>query len=599
MAISQRGRGECQIGRIRPSVAQLLFCAPRSKYISRSDPAHFLSQSGVGHMSPSTSKWGIIKPVLLNGQAFGQYALLARLARGGMGEILLAQKRGIAGFEKLVVIKRLLPHLMSDASFTAMFINEARVAAQLNHPNVCQVYELGQEDDQYFISMEYLQGISLSALLRETASRGRVLEPRFVLGLLTQACEGLHHAHELVDVDGTPRGLVHRDLTPSNIFVTSDGIVKILDFGIAKVRGALAKTRTGTIKGKYAYMSPEQLAGQPLDRRSDVFSLGIVLYESLTCTRLFKRQVDHQMFRAITTDPIPRADSTVPQLPRQVGDVVARALERDPSRRFETARNLAEALTEAGRLVGGTMSPTAIGQLLGASYGRLLAEQDSLLRGARAAAESGGEETKVTEESPVPELSEPTAATRALPQQTGAARVDLPLVVDESEQTTTCAPAFRRPSTGQPYENEPPTRVHNDSSESERVITSTASVRTKRRWQQVVASGVFIAAVVGLAVGGIFALRWWQNQERPGVPRFERALGELQNSIKGCLRAHPGLPAGSRLSIRIGDSGVADVVEVVPKTARDHQAARCAVAAGKPLIFGASAAGQSITLRLR
>ncbi|MGH7336863.1 MAG: serine/threonine protein kinase, partial [Myxococcota bacterium] len=213
---------------------------------------------------------------------FGSYELVAKLATGGMAEIFLARRTDPVGRGDLVVIKRILPHLADDEHFVTMFRDEAALASKLEHPNVCRVYTLGHTDGTWFIVMEYLHGVALSRLLTKISKTRAKLDLRMVTAIVIQACEGLHHAHEVRGPDGHLLGVVHRDVSPPNIFLTVDGTVKLLDFGIAKARGASSKTRTGTVKGKNAYMSPEQILGKTLDRRSDVFALGAVLYELLS-----------------------------------------------------------------------------------------------------------------------------------------------------------------------------------------------------------------------------------------------------------------------------------------------------------------------------
>ncbi|HEX8114109.1 MAG TPA: serine/threonine-protein kinase, partial [Kofleriaceae bacterium] len=188
----------------------------------------------------------------------GRYELLARLAAGGMGEIFLARLEGAAGFEKLFVIKRILPHLADDPRFRAMLIAEARIASMMTHANICQVYELGETDGQLYIAMEYLEGVTLLPLLRKLSKEGGALDFGFVAGVIQQATDALHYAHELRDRGGDMLGIVHRDVTPTNLFLTDTGMVKILDFGIAKVKDVSANTQAGMVKGKYAYMAPEQ-----------------------------------------------------------------------------------------------------------------------------------------------------------------------------------------------------------------------------------------------------------------------------------------------------------------------------------------------------
>jgi serine/threonine-protein kinase len=276
----------------------------------------------------------------------GRYELLGQLAIGGMAEIHLARLAGVDGFEKIVVVKRLLPELVASPAYVAMFLDEGKLVARLDHPNICEVHELGRDGAEYYLAMPYLDGIPVHELIARPRDPDRSSQLRVAAGVIAQACEGLHHAHELRAADGEHAHLVHRDVSPSNLFVTANGTVKVLDFGIAKVRGGAA-TEVGMIKGKTQYMAPEQLLGDPVDRRCDVFALGIVLFELATHQRLFKRASDYLAARAILEDPIPRADTADPAVPSALADVIARALARDPKDRHATARELGAAVTTA------------------------------------------------------------------------------------------------------------------------------------------------------------------------------------------------------------------------------------------------------------
>jgi serine/threonine-protein kinase len=276
----------------------------------------------------------------------GRYELLGQLATGGMAEIHLAKLAGEAGFEKIVVVKRLLPELVASKAYVAMFLDEGKLAARLDHPNVCEVFELGRDGAEYFLAMPYLDGVPATDFIARPRDPDRRAQLRVACGIVVQACAGLQHAHELKGADGAPLGLVHRDVSPSNLFVTTAGVVKVLDFGIAKVRGT-AETEVGTIKGKTQYMAPEQLLGEPLDRRADVFALGIVLFELATHQRLFKRDSDYLAARAILEEPIPRADAVDPAVPVALADVIGKALERDRGNRYADTRELARAIEGA------------------------------------------------------------------------------------------------------------------------------------------------------------------------------------------------------------------------------------------------------------
>jgi len=281
------------------------------------------------------------------GSKLGRYELLARIATGGMGEIFLARLDGAAGFEKLCVIKRILPHLADDSRFRSMLIGEARIAANMSHANVCHVYELDETDHQLYMVMEYLEGVTLLQLLRSVSQRGEQLEYGLIAGIVQQACDGLHYAHELRDRSGNSLGVVHRDVTPSNLFLTESGIVKVVDFGIAKVNGVAGQTDGGAVKGKYAYMAPEQLRGDPIDRRVDVFSLGIVIYEMITCSRLFQRTTDYLTFRAVMEPATLDLAQHRPDVPPALVAALSRALARDPAERYPTVRQLGAAVLDA------------------------------------------------------------------------------------------------------------------------------------------------------------------------------------------------------------------------------------------------------------
>ncbi|HEU5057688.1 MAG TPA: serine/threonine-protein kinase [Kofleriaceae bacterium] len=294
------------------------------------------------------------------GRTLGRYTLLGRLAQGGMGEILLARLDGAAGFEKYVVIKRLRSHLVDDRRSIQAFLDEARIVARITHPNVCQVYELGYENGRHYLAMEYLEGLSLSGMVKRASRDRSPLDLRAVCGLIEQACEGLHHVHTLRKVDGTPAGVVHRDISPQNLFVTVDGVVKVLDFGIAKTGDSSVRTPTGRVKGKSAYMSPEQIRGVTLDFRSDIYSLGVVLYEAVTGRPLFQRGDIHETFRAIREDTLP----FLRDVPEELNQVIQKAVSRSRDERYDSARSLGRAVSNAMSARGGSMTAPAIAEWL-------------------------------------------------------------------------------------------------------------------------------------------------------------------------------------------------------------------------------------------
>ena len=286
---------------------------------------------------------------------FGKYELLKKIAVGGMAEIYLARQTGLVGFEKLVVVKIILPHLATEERFVRMFLDEARLAATLNHPHVVQVYDLGREQESYYIAMEFIAGQDLNALVKGAKKLGQQIPIEVACRIIANAAEGLHYAHTLKDRQGKPINLVHRDVSPSNILVSYEGGVKLVDFGIAKAESQTSKTQAGTLKGKYSYMSPEQARGLPLDARSDLFALGIVLYEVLVGRRLFRRESEFAIINDIVEGVVPKPSKLRPDLPSALDDICERALEKDVRARFQTAQEFQLALD---RFLGKLPNPT-------------------------------------------------------------------------------------------------------------------------------------------------------------------------------------------------------------------------------------------------
>ncbi len=272
--------------------------------------------------------------------AFGRYRLVAKVAQGGMAAIYVAVHEGIQGFSQVVVIKRVLPHLATTRVFREMFLDEARIAAQLHHPNIVSTHELGEVDGHYFIAMEYLPGHDLLSILRRCRAKRTVVPIPIACAIAQRCAAGLHHAHEFRGAEGQPLNLVHRDISPSNIVVTYHGEVKILDFGIAKAAIQSANTQMGTFKGKLAHSAPEQLLDQPIDRRTDVFALGILLWELLANRPLFKRKGDAHTIDAVRTADARPPSTRRPEIPKYLDDVIMRALSLKPSDRYASAEEM-------------------------------------------------------------------------------------------------------------------------------------------------------------------------------------------------------------------------------------------------------------------
>ena len=288
---------------------------------------------------------------------FGKYELIRRLALGGMGEVFLArQTGGVSGTERLVILKSLLPELAEQEGFVDQFLDEARVAAKLNHPNIVQMFEAGLWNGMYFIAMEYIRGDNLSRIQKVARVKGVPVPIHLVVRIARDALLGLGHAHTAIDeMTGKPLRVVHRDVSPQNIMVRIDGVTKLVDFGIAKAANKLDRTKTGVLKGKLQFMSPEQVTGEEVDARTDQFAMGVVLWELLTGTRLFQGENEIQILRAVTQQPILPPSSVVPGIPPDLEAVVMRMLERDRTRRYascaEAAEELAAWLSQGSRRV--------------------------------------------------------------------------------------------------------------------------------------------------------------------------------------------------------------------------------------------------------
>src|SRR5688572_5161965 len=291
------------------------------------------------------------------------------LATGGMARIYIGRTTGIGAFERHVVLKLILPERADDHVAISMFLDEARLAAMLNHQNVAQVFEVGQDAGIHYLAMEYVHGQDLRALLAKAGASGTRVPIELGLTIAAGAASGLHHAHERRAPDGSPLGIVHRDVSPSNIMVGYDGAVKMLDFGIAKAAQRSVETVSGIIKGKFAYMSPEQCRGREVDRRSDVFSLGIILYEVTTQHRCFRADSDFDTMHRIVTGDVVRPSRLVPGYPPALEAIVMKALAVDPTQRYQSAGLLLEAIEHHSLQHRAPLSTMALGRFMRDMFG--------------------------------------------------------------------------------------------------------------------------------------------------------------------------------------------------------------------------------------
>jgi serine/threonine protein kinase len=319
---------------------------------------------------------------------FGKYLLVRKLAEGGMAEIFLAKQIGPEGFERDVVIKRMLKQLSDSPEFVAMFLDEARIAARLVHQNIVHITDLGQADGQYFLCMEYLPGEDLTQLIDISYLRQEPIPAAVASRIMLGACEGLEFAHSFEE-NGRPLKIVHRDVTPSNILVTYQGTVKLVDFGIAKAETKVAKTGLGTVKGKWVYMSPEQARGDTVDRRSDVFSLGLTFYELLTGDRVFQRENELAILKALLTAAIANPRKFRPDLPDALIAILGRALTREVEKRYQSAGAMAHDLESFLATAAPGTGTKALAQYMVGLFGKQRMELKSHIPTLKALAQMG------------------------------------------------------------------------------------------------------------------------------------------------------------------------------------------------------------------
>lgn len=293
-----------------------------------------------------------------------RYRVLERLASGGMAEVFVAESAGIEGFKKRVAIKRVLPHLSEKKRFISMFLDEARISAQLSHSNCVQVFDIGVGDNAYFIVMEFVDGADLKGVVDYLKNNGRVFPVEIGVLIAVRICEGLVYAHELTTSDGQPLSIVHRDMSPPNVLITKHGEVKIVDFGLAKASSQLEKSEPGIIKGKFSYLSPEAARGEEVDHRTDIFAVGIILWELLSGKRLFLGDTDFATVQQVQKAHVPPLAGLRNDVPDELDRIIRRSLASDPAQRYATARDLGRDLTAFLYRLGRPVSAFDIAELV-------------------------------------------------------------------------------------------------------------------------------------------------------------------------------------------------------------------------------------------
>ena len=505
---------------------------------------------------------------------FGKYLLERQLAIGGMAELFLARQQGPAGFEKQLVIKRILPHFANDEQFIQMFLDEARTAAKLNHPNVVQIFELGEIEGSYYIAMELIRGESLAKVIRRLRQHGMHMPLHLAAKVVASVCAGLDYAHNFAGGDGIALGLVHRDISPDNVLVSFDGAVKMIDFGIAKARDNETKTQAGSVKGKFCYMSPEQVQGKRLDRRSDIFSLGIVLHELTTLEKPFGAEADLMTVSAIVNDAPKSALDLVEGYPAPLWEIIAKALTKNRDQRYDSAHAMQIALERFIHSRGEFLSDRDIGGYLKKLFSDdnvAIDELREMASGIRsrvivAAKTTVGESLpeEATAIGDAPKVAQSEAATQAVEQfdEEAFAKAAMP------RRAASIPPPKRAPSI-------PPIGIREPSTPgTPLLVTSVAPVQKK--------SGVlgYILGVLllgGLGAGGWFGWQWYQAQQAapvavpPAAPSdpIPTADGGGDGGTPPVIAAAPDVVTIAAEAPDAGsapDSGAPDVAGTAPET---------------------------------
>ncbi|HEX5657848.1 MAG TPA: protein kinase [Polyangiales bacterium] len=324
-------------------------------------------------------------------QRLGRYRLVREIASGGMATVNLAVTEGL---DKLVALKIIHPHLAQEESFVRMFLDEARLSSAISHRNVCNVFDFGEADGRFYIAMDYLSGQSLRDVLRRLRKTDLQMEPRklavYVAYMTAEACEGLHAAHELHNSEGKPLNVVHRDVSPHNLFVTYDGNVSVVDFGIARASDRIQSTATGVLKGKFSYMAPEQMRQLEIDRRADIWALGVVLWESLTLQRLFVRSSQADTVMSVMMDRVRPPSELKPDIPRELDTIALKAIARNPAQRYTTAREMGRELMKFCRESGVMVGPIEIEHMMEKLFEKEIQDNKTLTRKAKSSGQESG-----------------------------------------------------------------------------------------------------------------------------------------------------------------------------------------------------------------
>lgn len=379
------------------------------------------------------------------GTRIDRYDLVAELASGGMATVFLARLSAVGGFQRTFAIKRLHPHLATNADFVNMFLDEARLAALIRHPNVVPILEVGQGGEGYYLVMEYIEGDTFASVLSKTSARGQRIPIPITLRIIHDLLLGLHAAHELTDEHGHVLGLVHRDVSPQNVMVGTDGITRITDFGVARAASALSQTKAGQLKGKLAYMAPEQASGrEDVDRRVDVFAAGVVMWEALAFKRLFKANTEAVTLSRVLSEPVVSPQEHNPDCSDEVAAVCLKALERDVNNRFVSCAEFAAALERAAASSGQLASVSDVGEFVKDVVGSDVESHRVAIRRWLELREQAGIRASSIPSPPSPELSSVTLTSRMPPPSPAASQA--PRAASATHSGVIVTPSRRKPA---------------------------------------------------------------------------------------------------------------------------------------------------------
>jgi len=492
-----------------------------------------------------------------------KYELLRRLGKGGMAEVFLARQRGLEGFSKLVVIKRILPHRAQDGEFVTMFLDEARTAADLRHPNVINVFDINRDLGTYYMAMEFLHGSDVRGIMKRSAQKREWIPTERVLEMIMGAAEGLHYAHEKVDQHGRPLGIVHRDISPQNIIVGFSGETKIVDFGIAKCVHQQVTTEDGVIKGKFAYMSPEQVEGDPLDGRSDQFALGVVMWEMLTLRRLFKRGSEQATLMTIVEEEAPSIREARPDLPKSLAAIVDKALAKNRNDRFKDCAEMRMAIEDFLAEERMAHSSARLGKFMRELFSGDIDDEAAL-------AQELLDETALNDST---QQSRRKPSTEA--EATKADRSQRPSSAVATREATVEGTKSERRSRQQSLEEDDATQVTPGNELAEQARREHQKKRIQRRQSKGEGKGRLVAAVlVGvlgltLLVGAAGVGIWWavsQPKEGTLIVRTKPSSAKLliNGEDTGEITPHfVHVTAGTMVEVRVEKTGYASVKRVV------------------------------------